>query len=591
MRSPGPVIATVAAVAIPMALLAVFFAWPVGAMLARGIAPRAFEALGSDRTWELVATTLRMAAIGTLGSVLLGVPGAYALYVCRFPGQRALRAVATVPFVLPTVVVGVAFRSVLGKEGAYSWLELDGTETAVVAAMVFFNFSVIVRTVGAMWAGLDPRSADAARMLGAGPIKIFRTVTLPALMPAIASGASLVFLFCSTAYGIVMTLGGVSTLESEIWARTNRLNFDVAAGLSLAQFVIVALALVVSSRISHSMPLPMANRKLRMRRADLPAVTFTVGVIVTLIVAPMASLVARSFMHEDRWSLENYRQLATAGSGFTGGVTVIDALGNSMRAAGYATLVALGIGIPLAFALSRPTRSRRGRFWQRLAEGFAMAPLGVSSVTVGFGFLIALRGPPLQLGSEAVPFAQAIVAVPMVLRALLPVLRAIDPRLREAAALLGAGSARVARTVDLVLAARGLALAVGFALAISLGEFGASSFLVSGENDTLPVLISRLLNRPGADNYGMALAASVILGLLTAFIMFVCEARRDPSSSSSSSGSTSSGIEEGLVTIDSYSSATKEGLAAKGGLVTEGSAAMENSATNNSSAIGGGFSD
>lgn len=157
-----------------------------------------------------------------------------------------------------------------------------------------------------------------------------------------------------------------------------------------------------------------------------------------------------------------------------------------------------------------------------------MAPLGVSSVTVGFGFLIALRGPPLELGSEAVPFAQAIVAVPMALRALLPVLRAIDPRLREAAATLGAGPARILRTVDLPLAAKGLMLAAGFALAISLGEFGASSFLVSGENDTLPVLISRLLNRPGAANYGMALAASVILGLLTALVMFLCELPAGP---------------------------------------------------------------
>ena len=157
-----------------------------------------------------------------------------------------------------------------------------------------------------------------------------------------------------------------------------------------------------------------------------------------------------------------------------------------------------------------------------------MAPLGVSSVTVGFGFLIALRGPPLELGSEAVPFAQAIVAVPMALRALLPVLRAIDPRLREAAAMLGAGPARILRTVDFPLAAKGLTLAAGFALAISLGEFGASSFLVSGENDTLPVLISRLLNRPGAGNYGMALAASVILGLLTALVMFLCELPREP---------------------------------------------------------------
>ncbi len=511
-----------------MALLAVFFAWPVGAMLARGVAPRALETLGSPRTWDLVATTLRMAAAGTLGSVILGIPGAYALYVCRFPGQRALRAVASVPFVLPTVVVGVAFRSLLGKDGAYSFLELDGTETAVVAAMAFFNFSVVVRTVGTMWAGLDPRSADAARMLGAGPVRVFRTVTLPAIAPAIAGAASLVFLFCSTAYGIVMTLGGVSTLESEIWARTNRLNFDVAAGLSLVQFVIVALALVVSSRFSRSAALRMARRKRRLRLADAPAVALTAVVILALILAPMASLIARSLVHADAWSLENYRQLATSGSGFTGGVTVIEALGNSLRAAAYATLVALAVGVPLAFALSRPARTRQARIGQSLAEAFAMAPLGVSSVTVGFGFLIALRGPPLELGSEAVPFAQAIVAVPMALRALLPVLRAIDPRLREAAAMLGAGPARILRTVDLPLAAKGLMLAAGFALAISLGEFGASSFLVSGENDTLPVLISRLLNRPGAANYGMALAASVILGLLTALVMFLCELPAGP---------------------------------------------------------------
>lgn len=511
-----------------MALLAVFFAWPVGAMLARGLAPRALETLGSPRTWDLVATTLRMAAAGTLGSVILGIPGAYALYVCRFPGQRALRAVASVPFVLPTVVVGVAFRSLLGKDGAYSFLELDGTETAVVAAMAFFNFSVVVRTVGTMWAGLDPRSADAARMLGAGPVRVFRTVTLPAIAPAIAGAASLVFLFCSTAYGIVMTLGGVSTLESEIWARTNRLNFDVAAGLSLVQFVIVALALVVSSRFSRSAALRMARRKRRLRLADAPAVALTAVVILALILAPMASLIARSLVHADAWSLENYRQLATSGSGFTGGVTVIEALGNSLRAAAYATLVALAVGVPLAFALSRPARTRRARISQSLAEAFAMAPLGVSSVTVGFGFLIALRGPPLELGSEAVPFAQAIVAVPMALRALLPVLRAIDPRLREAAATLGAGPARILRTVDLPLAAKGLMLAAGFALAISLGEFGASSFLVSGENDTLPVLISRLLNRPGSANYGMALAASVILGLLTALVMFLCELPAGP---------------------------------------------------------------
>lgn len=146
----------------------------------------------------------------------------------------------------------------------------------------------------------------------------------------------------------------------------------------------------------------------------------------------------------------------------------------------------------------------------------------ITAVTLGFGMLISLQAPPLRLGSVLVPVAQAMVAMPMVLRALLPVLRAINPRLRDAALLLGASPARVLLTVDLPLARRGLGLAAGFAFALSLGEFGAASFLATGNDITLPVLIARLLGRPGAANYGMAMAASVILGLVTA----LCENRK-----------------------------------------------------------------
>ena len=156
-----------------------------------------------------------------------------------------------------------------------------------------------------------------------------------------------------------------------------------------------------------------------------------------------------------------------------------------------------------------------------------MAPLGVSAVTVGFGFIISLQGPPLYMGDELIPIAQAIIAMPMVLRALLPIMRAIDPRLRDAAAMLGASPARTLATVDAPIMFRGLGLAVGFAFAMSLGEFGASSFLASDDNGTLPVLVSRLLARPGGGNYGMAMAASVILGLATAFVMTLSEHTRE----------------------------------------------------------------
>ena len=77
-----------------------------------------------------------------------------------------------------------------------------------------------------------------------------------------------------------------------------------------------------------------------------------------------------------------------------------------------------------------------------------------------------------------VPIAQALVAIPFVVRAVVPVLRAIDPRLREAAAMLGASPARVWREVDLPIVARAALVAAGFAFAISLGEFGATLFIV-----------------------------------------------------------------------------------------------------------------
>ena len=114
------------------------------------------------------------------------------LHRFRFPGRDLLRALVVVPFVLPTVVVGVAFRQLIAPSGPFGWLGLDGTATAIVAALVFFNVSVVVRTVGAFWEAIDPRREEAAAVLGASPWQVFRTVTFPALLPGIVSAASVV---------------------------------------------------------------------------------------------------------------------------------------------------------------------------------------------------------------------------------------------------------------------------------------------------------------------------------------------------------------------------------------------------------------
>lgn len=544
-------LAWVSAVAVPVTFLAVFFAWPVVALVGRGFVTDGAldltgfaEVFAASRTWRLIGLTLGQAVVGTVLSVGLGIPGAYVLYRCTFRGQGAVRALVTVPFVLPTVVVGVAFRALITESGPLGFLGLDGSFAAIVAALVFFNYSVVVRTVGGLWEHLDPRAEQAARALGASPARALWTVTLPALAPAIASAAAVVFLFCATAFGVVLVLGDqrYGTIETEIWMQTVQfLDLRTAAVLSVVQIVVVSSALWVAararSRREHALNLSAATRsthplRLRpVRGSDLAAAVLTALVVVVLLAWPFVNLLVRSFRTADGWGLGNYAALGTTGGSNALTDTVWAAAGTSLRTAATATVIALVVGGLVALVVSRRPRATVARRAVGVLDSVFMLPLGVSAVTVGFGFLITLDRPlgldvDLRTSGLLVPIAQAVVATPLVVRTVLPVLRAIDPRQREVAATLGAPPRRVLATVDWPIAARSLGLAIGFAFAVSLGEFGATSFLARPDDATLPIVIFRLIGRPGAENYGMALAASVVLAAITATVMLGAERLR-----------------------------------------------------------------
>jgi len=541
----GRIAATTVAAILPLGFLAVFFALPVAGMLARGFAPGGVldlggfaEVLGRARTQRIIGFTLAISAAATVISVVVGVPVAHALYRLALPGRRTLRAIVAMPFVLPTVVVGVMFRSLLAEGGALGGLGLDGEWGGILAAFVFFNLAVVVRTVGAAWEGLDRRPEEAAATLGAGPATVFRTVTLPALAPSIISAASIVFLFCATAFGVVLTMGGLAygTVETEIYLLTTAL-FDLrgAAVLSVVQLVAVVAMLLLADRAR--------SRDAGTQRAAKSAIApgrvtaYAMGSVIATVLAvafvavPVLALVVRSLRRQGEWTLDYYLALGRVG-GADGRsalpVTVWEALGTSWRIAIDATILAVVLGLLVAVLVSRPARSPGGMRWRRLLDGVVMLPLGVSAVTVGFGFLITLDRPPLDLRTSPVliPIAQAIVALPLVVRTLAPVLRAIDDRQRQVAATLGARPWQVLATVDLPIIWRPLLAAVGLALAVSLGEFGATSFLARPDSPTLPVVIYRLIGRPGVDNLGMALAASVILAVVTVTVMGVVERLR-----------------------------------------------------------------
>ena len=513
------------AAAVPLAFVGVFFAWPVAHMVSLGFA-EGFggfaEALGRPRTLRIIGLTVAQASLATVVCVALGLPIAHVLYRLRFRGQRVLRALVIVPFVLPTVVVGIAFRTL------FRGSPLDGSFAAILLALVFFNVAVVVRTVGASWQALDPRQEEAAAALGAGPARVFATVTLRRLLPSVVSAASVVFLFCSTAFGVVLVLGGsrFGTIETEIWLLTTQfLDLRAASVLSVTQLVVVVILLAVAARArGRSLAQKRAARPRAIRRSDAAAVTLTL-VTAAALLAPLATLLLRSLQSDGVPSLRNYAALATTGARNALVVPVWVALGNSLVMAAAATGIAVAIGLLASILLSRTPRSAAGRRALELLDGTLMLPLGVSAVTVGFGFLITLNAPPFDLRSSAVlvPIAQALIALPLVVRTLLPVLRSVDSRMRESAAVLGASPLRVIATIDLGLARRPILAATGFAFAVALGEFGATTFLSRADRPTLPVVIYRLISVPGADNFGMALAASVVLAAVTVVVIALVE--------------------------------------------------------------------
>lgn len=523
---------------VPVAFLGLFFMWPLVTVLARGLivdghldAAGMMDVLTQPRTTRVVLTTLWLATLGTVGSVLIGVPAAYALFRLRWRGQRVVRALATVPFVLPTVVVAAAFSALLRPSGLLGPLRIDQSVIAIAAALVFYNVTVVLRVVGGAWAAMDPSTVSAARVLGASRWRAFRAVTLPALTPAIASAAAIVFLFCATSFGVVLVLGGtrVSTVETEIYLQVNQfLDLRSAAVLSLLQLAIVAVTLWVADATRKRRERALAGRRLDgtrpATRRDAPLVISIVCVVGLVLAAPLYALVERSLRTASGHGFDHYLALFQQPGRTILAVPVWEAAVNSVVTATLAAVIATLLGAMVTYLVTR--RSRR----TTALDTLVMLPLGVSAVMVGLGMLLTLNRPILGINFGGswwlVVMAQAVVALPLVVRSIVPTARAIDPRLRMAAAALGAGPWKVWRRVDWPLLRGAMGLSLGFAFAIALGEFGATSFLARPDRPTLPTAIYRLLGRPGIENIGMAFAASVMLAVLTAAVMMASERMR-----------------------------------------------------------------
>jgi thiamine transport system permease protein len=527
---------------IPLAFLALFYFYPLFSIFRLSLAPEGQLVLTALR--GLVSTpyyirtlwfTLWQAALSTLLTLLAALPAAYVFARYQFPGKSLLQALTTIPFVLPTMVVATAFTSLLGPRGWVNQIlmaalgldrppvNLIHTLAIILLAHVFYNYTIILRMVGGFWANLDPQLEAAAWMLGASPWRAFREVTLPLLRPALIAASLLVFLFDFTSFGVILILGGprYATLEVEIYRQAvNLFNLPVAAALSLLQIGCTFGLMVAYTRLQKRITVPLQLRPHQITarrprtRGERWLVGINVAVMILLLVAPLLSLAERSLSTgQVGYSLAHYRELSVNRQSSIFFVPPLLAVRNSLLFAGATVGLALTLGLISAWLLAR----QRGRLGRLLDPAF-MLPLGTSAVTLGFGYIVALARPPLNLRTSPllVPLAHTLVAFPFVVRSLLPVIRGIHPHLREAARVLGASSWQVWREIDLPIVGRALLVGAVFAFTVSLGEFGATVFVARPQMPTMPVVIYRFLGQPGAAHYGQALAMSTLLMIVCA---------------------------------------------------------------------------
>lgn len=497
--------------------VALFLGWPFGRLLWRGLTvDRTSSGPAFDsRIVRIAWFTVWQALLSTGAVVALALIFSAALAGQRFRGRSFALAFSAAPFALPTVVVGTAFLATFPESLREGWFP-------IVCAHTFFNVGIATRTLTLAADRLDATQRDAARTLGASTWCTWRTVTLPQLRATIAGIAGLVGTLCLTSFGIVLLLGGPgrSTVDVEIYRQALQfLHLDRAAALAGVQCVVIAFALWrLPNRTSDADGTRAASRASASTGA---APRFAALVLVALMTVPLVALLRRAFTNADGslgWHNFSALTATTRGSGLID--RPIASIWTSLRTATAAAAIAFVVGCALSVAATNG-----GRLVRRTARALGSAPLAVSAVALGLGVLLGFSGGPFawRRSPFLLPCVQAIVCVPFVVRTLVPAFERVPVRLSEAAQTLGASPWRAWSSINAIRCRGALGLAAALAFTVSLGEFGATSFLARPQSPTMPVAIARLAGRPGAVVQGQASALAVLLGALTIVIVGLAE--------------------------------------------------------------------
>lgn len=486
--------------------------------LATGSMP-SLDVLADSYLLGVLRFTLMQAALSALLSALFGIPLALALHRTQFFGRHMLLRLFLLPQALPTLVAALGILAVFGRSGLLSQglaalglprLDIYGL-SGILLAHVFFNMPLAARIGFAALSAVPNESWKLAGQLSLGRAATFRIVEWPAIRAVLPGILTLIFMLCVTSFALVLVLGGgpaATTLEVAIY-QSLRYDFDPGRviALSLTQIVVVALVLVPASLWTRSAPamFSLGGRVQRYERPGRLARLCDIAVIalgLAFVLTPFAAILANG--------------LKADLAGLLMQASVHRAMVTSLVIALLATVCGLALSMALVFGAA----SRRLG-----ASAFTMAGsivLVVPPVVVGAGWFLLLRdvGAVSRLAPVIVILANAVMAVPFMMRILKPALDGAEATQRRLALQLGLSGLAYGRLVLWPVLRRPLGLAAAFGLALSLGDLGVVALFGSQDLVTLPYL---LLQRMGSYRTDDAAGLALILAALCLVLMMLAE--------------------------------------------------------------------
>ena len=520
-RSPWPP----AVIWVPALLVAAAMTLPLVYLVLRSLENgwgEFFEVALRPRTLAVLARSVVLAAVVTVGSVAIAVPLAWLTTRTDLPGRRVWAVLAALPLVVPSYVGGFVLVSMFGPRGllqdALAPLgverlpEIYGLPGAALA-LTLFSYPYVLLTVRGALRGMDPALEEASRSLGSGGWATFFRITLPQLRPAIVAGALLVALYSLSDFGAVSLLQ-FDSFSREIYTQY-RSAFDrtpaAILGLILVALTGAILALEARTRgraryhrSSAGSVRPRGGTVVALGRWRWPALLFCGAVVLLALVVPVGVLVF--WLARGLASGEPLRLLWGA---------AFNSVYVSALAAGVAVLAAL----PVAILAVRFPGWVAGLVERLSYLGYALPGIVLALSLVFFG---ANYAPGLYGTLVLLVFAYAVHFLPQAVGATRAALLQVSPSVEEAARGLGRGPAKVVATVTAPLASSGIIAGSALVFLTTMKELPATLLLAPLGFDTLATSIWTATSEAF---FARAAAPALLLVLVSALPMYLLVVR------------------------------------------------------------------